>query len=313
MSEAKTAVVIPAYKVAGHIKGVVESVPDSIDHVIVIDDACPESSGKEAEATGRSNLTVIYHEKNRGVGGVMITGYRKALELGADIVIKMDGDGQMDPAHIPNLIEPLVKGEADYAKGNRFRDFEKLRDMPRARLFGNSVLTFFIKAASGYWNILDPVNGYTAIHRRALERMDLDNIARRFFFESDMLINLNIAGAVVRDVGIPARYGEEQSTIVAWKLPLDFSKKLLKGLLRRVVLRYFVYDFNMASVYLLLGLPLLLFGAIFGAIEWADSLATGETAPLGTIMLAALPIILGLEMLLQAINIDINSVPRKRR
>jgi len=313
MSEAKTAVVIPAFKVAGHIKDVVESVPEGIDHVIVVDDACPESSGKAAEATGRANLTVVYHEKNLGVGGAMITGYRKALELGADIVIKMDGDGQMDPAYIQKLIEPLANGEADYAKGNRFRDFEKLRDMPKARLLGNSVLTFFIKAASGYWNVVDPVNGYTAIHRRALERLDLNRIANRFFFESDMLINLNIAGAVVRDVGIPARYGEEQSNIVAWKLPLDFSIKLLRGLVRRVFLRYFVYDFNMASVYLLLGLPLFLFGVIFGSIEWAGSIATGKPTPLGTIMLAALPIILGLEMLLQAINIDINSVPRNRR
>jgi glycosyltransferase involved in cell wall biosynthesis len=311
MSGMKTAVVIPAYKVARHIKDVVTSVPEQINHVIVVDDACPESSGREAEATGRGNLTVLYHEKNLGVGGAMITGYRKALELGADIVVKMDGDGQMDPSYIPKLIEPLANGEADYAKGNRFRDFEKLREMPKTRLFGNSVLSFLVKAASGYWNVVDPTNGYTATHRRALERLDLDKIAKSFFFESDMLINLNISGAVVQDVGIPARYGDERSTLRVWKAPVEFFPKLLQGLVRRIVLRYFVYDFNMASVYLLLGLPMFLFGTIFGAVEWAGSLATGEPTPLGTIMLAALPIILGLEMLLQAINIDINSVPKK--
>jgi glycosyltransferase involved in cell wall biosynthesis len=311
MSETKTAVVIPAFKVAGHIKDVVESVPGGIDHVVVVDDACPESSGKVAEATGRANLTVLYHEKNLGVGGAMITGYRKALELGADIVIKMDGDGQMDPAYIPKLIEPLANGEADYSKGNRFRDFKKLGEMPRARLIGNSALSFLVKASSGYWNIVDPTNGYTAIHRRALERLDVDRTAKRFFFESDMLINLNIAGAVVQDIGIPARYGDEGSTLRVWKAPVEFLPRLLKGLARRIVLRYFVYDFNMASVYLLLGLPLFLFGVIFGAVEWAGSLATSEPTPLGTIMLAALPVILGLEMLLQAINIDINSVPKK--
>jgi len=311
MSGLKTAVVIPAYKVVKHIKDVVSSVPESVAFVIVVDDACPEGSGNEARAAGRENLTVVTHEQNQGVGGAVITGYRKALELGADIIIKMDGDGQMDPAYLPALIEPIVKGEADYTKGNRFRDFDKLRDMPIQRLLANSVFSFCVKAASGYWDVVDPVNGYTAIHRNALERLDLDRIARRFFFESDMLINLNIAGAVVLDVPIPARYGEEKSTIAAWKLPLDFSARLLKGLGRRVLLRYFIYDFNMASVYLLLGIPLFLFGVIFGAVKWADSFYTGMPTPLGTIMLAALPIILGLEMLLQAINIDINSVPRK--
>jgi glycosyltransferase involved in cell wall biosynthesis len=307
----KTAVVIPAYRVARHIREVVSSVPDGIDHIVVVDDACPDSSGKEAEATGRGNLTVLYHEKNRGVGGAMITGYRKALELGADIAIKMDGDGQMDPAYIPELIKPLVNGDADYSKGNRFRDFKKLREMPKTRLVGNSALSFLVKAASGYWNIVDPTNGYTAIHRGTLERLDLDKIAKRFFFESDMLVNLNIAGAVVRDVGIPARYREEGSSLRAWKAAVEFMPKLLKGLARRIVLRYFVYDFNMASVYLLLGLPMFLFGVIFGAAKWVESFYTGETTPLGTIMLAALPIILALEMLLQAINIDINSVPKK--
>ena len=311
MSELKTAVVIPAYKVAKHIKDVVSSVPPSVAYVIVVDDACPENSGKEAETTGRDNLTVVRHEQNQGVGGAVITGYRKALELGADIIIKMDGDGQMDPSYLPALIEPIVKGEADYTKGNRFRDFDKLRDMPLHRLLANSVFSFCVKAASGYWDVVDPVNGYTAIHRSVLDRLSLDRIARRFFFESDMLINLNIAGAVVRDVAIPARYGEEKSTIAAWKLPLDFSARLLKGLARRVLLKYFIYDFNMASVYLVIGLPLFLFGVLFGAVRWVDSLATNTPTPLGTIMLAALPIILGLEMLLQAINIDINSVPRK--
>lgn len=310
-ADAKTAVVIPAYKVVKHVKDVVASVPEDIDHVIVVDDACPEGSGKEAEKTGRPNLTVLYHEKNQGVGGAMVTGYRKALELGADIVIKMDGDGQMDPAFIPDLVEPLVRDEADYAKGNRFRDFARLRDMPLLRLVGNSVMSFFIKAASGYWDVVDPANGYTAIHRRALEKLDLEKLSRRFFFESDMLINLNIVRAVVKDVGIPARYGDEESTLSAGHALTAFPPGLLKGLLKRIVLRYFVYDFNMASVYMLLGVPLFLFGVIYGAVKWTESLATGEPTPLGTVMLAALPIIVALEMLLQAVNIDINSVPRK--
>jgi glycosyltransferase involved in cell wall biosynthesis len=313
MPEAKTAVVIPAYRVAGQIKDVVMSVPEGVGHIIVVDDGCPESSGKEAETTGRENLTVLYHERNRGVGAAVVTGYKKALELGADIVVKLDGDGQMDPAYIDSLVEPLLQDDADFTKGNRFREFGRLRKMPWVRLLGNSVLSFLVKAASGYWDIVDPTNGYTAAHRRALERLNLDKISKRYFFESDMLINLNIAGGVVKDISMPARYGSEKSSLSVGKVLFQFPPKLLGGLIKRIVLKYFIYDFNMASVYLLLGIPLFLFGVIFGAVKWIETFYTGEATPLGTIMLAALPIILALEMLLQAVNIDINSVPGKRR
>ncbi len=164
----KIAVVIPAYKVIGQIREVILSIPESIDYIIVVDDNCPHRSGKEAEKLNREDVIVIYHEQNQGVGGAVISGYRKALELGCDIAIKMDGDGQMNPHYIGDLIGPLLQNEADYTKGNRFRDFRALRSMPKVRLFGNSGLSFLVKLASGYWNIIDPTNGYTAIHRRAL-------------------------------------------------------------------------------------------------------------------------------------------------
>ncbi len=309
----KIAVVIPAYRAAAHIRGVLADIPGEIDHIIVVDDACPQSTGREAEALGRPNVEVIYHERNTGVGGATMTGYRQALALGCDVVVKMDADGQMDPAYIDGLVAPLLRGDADYTKGNRFSDFGKLRAMPLARLVGNSLLSFVVKAASGYWDIIDPTNGYTAIHRRALQKLNFHRLSKRYFFESDMLINLNIAGAVVKDVGIPARYGNEESSIRAGEIVFQFPPKLLKGLLRRIALRYFVYDFNMASVYMILGVPLLSFGLGFGLLKWLDAVSSGTPAPLGTIMLAALPIIVGLEMLLQAVNIDINSVPKRHK
>jgi len=168
MNDTKTpviAVVVPCYKVERHLEGVLTSVPQTVRHIIVVDDACPNSSGKIAEALQSKDerIVTLFHPANRGVGGAVITGYQHALSLSSDIVVKMDGDGQMDPAQVPQLVEPLVAGRADYAKGNRFRNFDELRQMPRLRLVGNSFLSFFLKAASGYWNLMDPSNGYTAI------------------------------------------------------------------------------------------------------------------------------------------------------
>ena len=305
------AAIIPCFKVSAHIKDVITSLPEIVEHIIVVDDACPEGSGKHVEALERSDTTVICHDRNRGVGGAMISGYKKGLELGYSIMVKVDGDGQMDPLNIASLVSPLINGDADYTKGNRFTDFEKLKTMPATRLIGNSLLSFLLKASSGYWNIMDPTNGFTAIHRSALEALDLRKISNGYFFESDMLINLGIAGSVVRDVPMSARYGDERSSLSTLKSLVQFPPKLLKGLLKRIIFKYYIYDFNMASVYMLLGLPMFLFGVGFGGAHWIRSYITGEPALLGTIMLAALPIILAVELLLQAINIDINSVPEK--
>ncbi len=309
----KRAVVIPAYKVTDTIRDVVLSIPGEIDHIIVVDDHCPCLSGEEAAKLQCSRVTVLCHEQNTGVGGAVITGYKKAMELGCDIFVKIDGDGQMDPRHLDSLMAPLLSGEADYTKGNRFMDFKRLKSMPRLRLLGNSILSFLLKAASGYWNIIDPTNGYTAIHRRALEKLELDKLSKGYFFESDVLINLNIINAVVKDIDIPARYGNETSSLNIMKIMFQFPPKLLKGLLKRGFLKYFIYDFNMASVYILLGLPMFAFGLVFGTLEWLDSIMHGTAKTAGTIMLAALPIIVSFQMLLQVISIDIGSIPRRTR
>jgi dolichol-phosphate mannosyltransferase len=308
----KIAVVVPAYLVTNHLRAVLTGIPQNIDHIIVVDDACPELSGKEAEKVDDDRILVIYNKINLGVGGAVIAGYKKALELDCDIIVKIDGDGQMDPRYIPALIEPLLGNEADYTKGNRFMDFKSLKAMPKLRLFGNSVLSFLLKIASGYWNIIDPTNGYTAIHRRVLDKLNLDGISRRYFFESDMLINLNIIKAVVHDIAIPARYGNEKSSLNITRIIFQFPPKLLKGLFKRIFLKYFIYDFNMASVYIILGAPMFLFGTVYGIIEWMDSIVYGTAKTAGTIMLIALPIIVSFQMLLQAVDIDIHSIPRKR-
>lgn len=309
----KIGVVIPCYKVSRHIKDVILGLPAQAAHVIVVDDACPEGSGDVALQSGRDGLEVIAHDNNTGVGGAVLSGYRRAMELGCDIIVKMDGDGQMDPARFEEIIHPLASGSADYAKGNRFRDFEKLKSMPKARLFGNSFLSFMVKAASGYWNIVDTTNGYTAITASTVEKLSLEKISKGYFFETDMLINLYHVEAVVADVPIPAQYGDEKSSLSLWNAATGFPFKLFKAFVKRVVLRYFVYDFNMASVYMILGLPMMVFSLVLGISEWMDSILSGIPRSAGTIMLVALPMIVSFQMLVQAVAIDINSVPQRNK
>jgi dolichol-phosphate mannosyltransferase len=309
----KKAVVIPAYKVADRIKNVINTIPPIIDYIIVIDDKCPQNSGKIAEGLDDKRVIVIYHDRNKGIGAAVKSGYKKALELDCDIVVKMDGDGQMDPLYIQPLIDPLITGDADYTKGNRFVDFKTLKSMPKIRLMGNNLLSFLEKIFSGYWNIMDPTNGYTAVHKRLLQKIDLNKIADRYFFESDMLFNLYLHNAVVKDIAIPAKYDNQSSSLSVRKTLLQFPPRLVYGCLKRIILKYFIYDFNMASVYILLGVPLFLWGVIFGAIEWVDSCVSNVPRTTGTIMLSVLPLIISFEMLLQAINIDISNVPRRNK
>jgi dolichol-phosphate mannosyltransferase len=308
----KIGVVIPLFKVVRHIRNVIDSLPEFIDYIIVVDDKCPEFSGREVEKINDKRLIILRHQINLGVGAAMITGYKKALELGCDIIVKIDGDGQMDPAQIKRIIAPLQSGQADYTKGNRFMHVKTLRLMPKIRLVGNSILSFLVKLASGYWNVLDPTNGYTAISADTLRELDLSNIAKRYFFESDMLINLNIINAVVKDIDIPARYGDEKSSLSVCKAMIQFPPQLFKGFLKRLFLKYFIYDFNMASVYVLIGVPMFIFGIVFGFTQWRESIIFGTPRPLGTIMLIALSITISFQMLLQAINIDINLIPKKK-
>lgn len=304
-------VVIPAYKVKKHIQEVITTLPKFVTNIIVIDDKCPQNSGEYVLSLHLEKVTVIFHERNQGVGGAVLSGYKKAVELGADIVVKIDGDGQMDPNFMKSLIQPIIDGFADYTKGNRFKDFKALKSMPKVRLFGNSVLSFLVKMASGYWNVMDPTNGYTAIHKRTLEGINFDNLSKRYFFESDMLIHLNIENMVVKDIAIPAKYGDEESSLSVKKVLYYFPIKILQGLAKRVFYKYYIYDFNMASIYIFLGLPMVLFGGFFGIVKWTQAIADGIETSTGTVMLSVLPIILGVQFLLQAIQIDMNNMPKK--
>jgi dolichol-phosphate mannosyltransferase len=304
------AVVIPCYRVRSQILPLIVQIEADVDWIIVVDDACPEGSGKYVrENCSDQRVVVLKNETNQGVGGAMICGYTYALQLGADVIVKLDGDGQMDPRWIKRLIRPIADGRADYVKGNRFFNVEGLRTMPRARLLGNAVLSFFSKISSGYWVIFDPTNGYTAVSASTLALLPLHKVSRRYFFESDMLFQLGLVRAVVVDVPMDAVYSDEKSGLVISRVIFPFLSKHLINTCKRIAQNYFLRDFSLASLELILGITFVLFGTAFGAWHWAESIRTHITASTGTVMLAALPIILGLQLLLSFLAFDIGSTP----
>jgi len=313
LSKYNIVVVIPAFRVERELGNLLGSIPAYVRHIVIVDDASPDNTANVMDAAAHLDKRIeqIHHKKNQGVGGAMISGYKKALELGAQIVIKLDGDGQMSPADIPALIAPLVNGEADFSKGNRFRDFFALSRMPFIRRIGNLALSFLVKSATGYWNCFDPTNGFLAVRGEILVQLPFERIHKRYFFEISQLSQLYLLGACVRDVPIPARYANEASNLSVLKVLLEFPPALLGAFLRRILLHYFLYDFSIGSVYLLVGFPLFLFGMIFGSIKWFSYASRGIPAPTGTVMLATLTVILGIQFLLSAVSIDLQNVPRE--
>lgn len=309
--EQTLAVVIPCFRVREHVVEVIRRIGPEVALIVVVDDACPENSGELVEQqVSDPRVRVVRHAANKGVGGAVMTGYRAAVEAGADVVVKLDGDGQMDPALITAIAGPVLEGRADYAKGNRFYSIWNVRKMPRVRLYGNGCLSFLTKLSSGYWSIFDPTNGYTAVHAAALRQLEFANISERYFFETDMLINLGNARAVVADVPMEALYGDEVSNLDVRKELWRFLRNNLRELGKRIVYNYFLRDFSLASAQLISGLGLLGFGAVFGAVNWYHSIAAGEVASTGTVMLAVLPIILGFQLLLNFLAFDMANEPK---
>lgn len=306
----RVAAVVPCYNEGPRVRRVLEAMPDLVDVIVAVDDASTDGTARTLSDHPDARLVVLRHRENRGVGGAVVAGYRKALELGADVCVKLDGDGQMDPADVPRLVEPIRRGEAEYAKGNRFFQSRQLGLMPRLRLLGNGVLSFLTKLVSGYWSVFDPTNGFTAVRSDVLRRIDLDRLHEGWFFETSMLVELSLVDARVRDVTIPARYGDEESSLRILPVLLAFPPLLLRGLSRRFFWRYMIRDFNAVTVCVLAALPALAFGVAFGGYHWWRSVATGVPATAGTTLLAALPVILGFQCLLTALVLDMLYEPK---
>ena len=307
---ARIAVVIPCYRVRAQILDVLANIGPEAERIYVVDDGCPERTGQLVEEScDDARVTVLRHRENRGVGAAVVTGYTAALADGADIVVKIDGDGQMDPRELMRLVRPILAGEADYAKGNRFFDFNLLEQMPRVRMFGNALLSLVNKLASGYWNVMDPTNGYTAIDRAALSGLPLDKLDRGYFFESDMLFRLYTIRAVVKDLPMRAHYGNETSSLRVRRVLIEFPLKYLTAMCKRIFYAYFLRDFNGGTLQIGLGTLLVTIGALYGFSRWAHSTITGIPTTSGGVMLAALPVLIGVQLLLGALQFDIQNVP----
>ncbi|MEM7542499.1 MAG: glycosyltransferase family 2 protein [Pseudomonadota bacterium] len=306
----KIALVIPCYRESEHVLGVLDSIPEDVATIFCVDDGCPDATGRLIEEENSDDrVRVIYHDQNKGVGAAMRSGYRAALAEGADIIVKIDGDGQMDPHDIDRFVQPLREGLADYTKGNRFFRLENTASMPRARLLGNIGLSFASKLSTGYWQCFDPNNGYTAIDSRVLALLPLDDIDDRFFFESDMLFRLNTLRAVVMDVPMQAKYGAEESSLSLRRAVPLFLFRHSVNFAKRIFYNYFLRGFSIASLEWIGGPLLMLFGLLFGIDRWAQSIEASVAATAGTVMLAALPLIIGTQMLLSAIQFDVANEP----
>ena len=309
----RIAVVIPCYKVESHLANVLSRIGAEVSAIYCVIDACPTGSGEVALKSQSldTRIQVIHLEHNSGVGHAFMTGARKALEDGMEIIVKLDGDGQMPPEKIPTLVAPLLLGKADFAKGNRFFHLEDLQSMPLVRMIGNAGLSFFSKLSTGYWNLFDPTNGFIAINAETANRIPWDKIHRRYFFESDLLFRLYTLRAIVVDVPMKSHYGNERSNLSIVQAAIQFPFYHVRNFVKRVFYCYFLREFNIASMNLLLSIGLIGFGASFGLLNWIRGYELNQLASAGTVMFAALPLILGWQALLSFFAFDVGNVPKR--
>ena len=308
----RIAVVIPCYKVASHLANVLSRIGAEVSAIYCVIDACPDGSGEVAlkSQSFDTRIQVIHLERNSGVGHAFMTGTRRALDDGMEIIVKLDGDGQMPPEKIPTLIEPLLLGDADFAKGNRFFHLEDLQSMPLVRVIGNAGLSFFSKLSTGYWNLFDPTNGFIAIRSETAKRLPWDKIHRRYFFESDLLFRLYTLRALVIDVPMKSHYANEHSNLSILQAAIQFPFFHFRNFVKRVFYCYFLREFNIASMNLMLSIGLIGFGVSFGLVNWIRGYELNQLASAGTVMFAALPLILGWQALLSFLAFDVGNVPK---
>jgi dolichol-phosphate mannosyltransferase len=308
------AVTIPYYNAANQIEKVINDLPDLIDAIIIINDKSSEPLPYERireVCNTKTQLVFLENEINLGVGGATKKGFQYAIDHGFDIVIKVDADNQMDTSYLEKMLSPIINGKVKMSKGNRFRDLKSITNMPIIRRIGNLALSFLTKGATGYWHNFDPTNGFIAVKVSVLKKIDFSNLSNRYFFETSLIAELYFTGAKIKDIAMPAIYGDEKSNMKVWKMPIIFLINLIKILFKRIIKKYFLFDFNIGSLYILFGMPLFLFGVFFGLYEWWFYASQNIFAPTGTIMIVSLSIIIGFQLLLQAIQYDIFNAPNQ--
>ena len=310
MYEGKTvAVVVPIYNEEKLIGKVLETMPDFVDLIIIVDDASTDQSLDVAASYSRQlgeKLLLLSHKGNQGVGAAIVTGYQQALAKGIDVTAVMAGDAQMDPADLGRVVAPVVRGEADYVKGNRLFRGESWRMIPHYRYLGNAVLSLWTKIASGYWHLADSQSGYTAIARIALERLDLNRIYKRYGMPNDVLVKLNVGNFRVRDVSVRPVYNiGEDSGIRLRKVIPTITWLLLRGFFWRLKEKYILRDFHPLVFFYGMGLTLFPVGTLFGLYLVWYRLLVGKVA-VTSALLAAFLIISGLQALFFAMWFDMD-------
>lgn len=310
VTDERIAVVIPCYKVKKHILPLIKKIGKDVWRIYVVDDCCPEQSGSYVSQNCKDKrVIIVQNPKNLGVGGAVMSGYAKAIEDGASVIVKLDGDGQMDPDLLMRFVKPIIEKRADYTKGNRFYNIQQIKQMPGIRIFGNAVLSFLSKLSTGYWSIFDPTNGYTAIDARVAKMLPVEKISKRYFFETDMLFRLNTLRAKVQDIPMDPLYGDEVSGLKISKILFEFMYKHIRNIFKRIFYNYFLRDMSIASFELVFGIGLFMFGSVFGILSWIESVQIDKIATSGTVMLSALPVIVGLQFILNFFSFDFSNQP----
>jgi hypothetical protein len=300
--------IVPAYRAADSIVDVIAGALQYAQRVIVVDDGCPMRSGHVAASAyhGDSRVRVVFRDCNGGVGAAVKTGIAAALESGEDVIVKLDADGQMDPAFMESIRRAFAKDASLVCvKGNRFFDSEIIELMPRTRLFGNAVLSLCVKFASGYWNTIDPTNGYLGFNSKLLSLLHWDQFADSYFFEMSVLCELGIKRLPILELEMPTIYTSAPSSLSIARVMWEFPPRLLRKMMRRLFMQYFLFDINLGTLYLVFGTLLCLFGVVFGGWQWTVGLTTHVGRPTGTVMLAVLPFLMGFQLLLNALMYDV--------
>jgi len=314
ISKKKIATIIPVYNVGEKIIKFLNLIPEYVDKIYLIDDLCPLKTGEIAKKNFQNNkkLEVIFNKTNLGVGGAVKTGYQKCLDGDFDIIVKIDGDNQMDPAEIVKIIDPLISANYEYTKGNRFLKNTQIKNYPISRFYGNIFLSFISKLSSGYWDLFDPINGYTAIKKSTLEKLELINIDNGYYFESDMLFNLYNLKTKVKDVPVTIKYYNDQiQNLSVFKESFNFFFKSLNRIYKRIKLNYFSNNFGLGSFFIFFFLIFLIFTMTYGGYNYLYHLLNKIYAPTGVILISSISCLLMFLSLMIFLILDNLNNPNK--
>lgn len=308
----RVAVAIPAYNEEKLIAKTIATMPDFVDCIIVTNDGSKDRTLQVLRELAEDNkaLVVLDNERNRGVGYSVVRGLKEGVKRDMDLVAVMAADAQCDPSYLAKMCDVLIEEKLDYVKANRFTSLEALRAMPSYRRIGNIVITLLNKFATGYYSIFDSQNGYGVFTKSILQRMPFELIGERYDYENTMLLAMGVVNGRIKDHPVPAVYGDEVSTIPFFRTVSRALKVVFSGFWRRIYYKYVIFDFHPIALFLFSGLILGLAGTAFGLVLAGLRIFAGETPTSGTVMLSVLPMIMGLQLVLTALIMDVNNERR---